>query len=173
MREVERGQTGKGPSTSSAVSAPLPLQKVAGNYRGSHKLQPAHQRVAGSTPPITRAKEGSTPIRPEGACRYHMSTVKHTTQSRPTYHIHQESKGAYIYLTRHSECWKNVTYVEYERLSKPFAQNMLLHPMLCFSIVFLCKHVLDECLWPVCVCDMAMPCKNKIKKVLLTQNKRS
>ncbi|KAL1280085.1 hypothetical protein QQF64_014685 [Cirrhinus molitorella] len=53
MCKVERGQTGKGPSTSFAVSTPLPLQKVAGNYR-SHKLQPAHQRVAGSTPPITR-----------------------------------------------------------------------------------------------------------------------
>lgn len=70
MREVERGQTGKGPSTSSADSTPLPLQKVAGNYRGSHKLQLAHQRVAGSTPPITGAKEGSTPLRSEGACSY-------------------------------------------------------------------------------------------------------
>lgn len=141
MREVERGQTGKGPSTSSAVSAPLPLQKVAGNYRGSHKLQPAHQRVAGSTPPITGGKEGSTPIRPEGACRYHMSTVKHTTQSRPTYHIHQEANSAYIFLTRHSACWNYVAYVENDRRSKLFTQNFLLHFI---SIVFLCKNALDE-----------------------------
>lgn len=133
MREVARGQTGKGPSTSSAVSAPLPLQKVAGNYRGAHKLQPAHQRVAGSTPPIS----GSTPIRPKGACRYHMSTVKHTTQSRPTYHIHQEANSAHIHLTRHSVCWKNADF--------PLLFNMRLSQ--CFAS------------------DMA-PCKNKIKSAV-------
>lgn len=119
MREVVRGQTGKGPSTSSAVSAPLPLQKVAGNYSGSHKLQPAHQRVAGSTPPIS----GLTPIRPEGACRYHMRTVKHTTQSRATYHIHQEANSAYIHLTRHSVCWKNALFFNM-RLLQCFSHDM-------------------------------------------------
>lgn len=84
MREVERGQTGKGPSTSSAVSAPPPLQKVAGNYRGSHKLEPTHQRAAGSTPHITGAKEGSTPLRPEGA-----AGTRWVLWSIDT-HIHQE-----------------------------------------------------------------------------------
>lgn len=126
MREVARGQTGKGPSASSAVSALLPLQKVAGNYRGSHKLQPAHQRVAGSTPPISGAKEGSTPI--GVACRYrhkpdpHITYIKRLTVLKFTWQaqcmlsmIHSHSHRTH-YSILHCFLWTCFTSCFYQHL---------------------------------------------------------